>query len=258
MRDSPRQPDANLAQLERDGFIILPSVFTAAESDAANRQLTDAISNATGDLSIRTRSNTIYAARNVTEWFPQASRLWQKEQLVRVLRAVLGSEFGLVRVLFFDKPPEQPWSLPWHKDMTIAVQRNDLPSDRFRNPTTKAGIKHVEAPTGLLQRMLTLRLHLDDVDEDNGPLIVIPRSHRTGKEASTDETIEKILANCGDVLAIRPLVAHSSPVPSTGTTRRRRVLHFEFAADRELDDGYAWRMFLREGGQGTCSRTSDY
>src|SRR6266404_493411 len=100
---------------------------------------------------------------------------------VEAMAAVLGPDFGLVRVLFFDKPPGGSWSLPAHKDLTIAVRDNRLPSRHFRNPTRKAGVPHVEAPRELLDKMLTARIHLDDVTAENGPLKVIPGSHRLGK-----------------------------------------------------------------------------
>ena len=76
------------------------------------------------------------------------------------LAEVLGEECGLVRGLYFDKPPDQSWSLPWHRDQTIAVADNRLPTTYFRNPTKKEGVLHVEAPRELLQQMLTLRIHL--------------------------------------------------------------------------------------------------
>ena len=95
-----------------------------------------------------------------------------------LLNDVLGPEFGLVRGLYFDKPPDATWSLPWHQDKTIAVKFNDKPSQRFRRPTKKAGVPHVEAPDDVLREMLTLRIHFDNVDAQNGALQVLPGSHR--------------------------------------------------------------------------------
>jgi hypothetical protein len=229
--------------MDNDGFVLLPAVFAVDEVETIAAQLTSALAQAEGDLAIRTRGDIVYAARNVDLWFPAVKTLWRKPVLIELLRDLLGDDFGLVRVLFFDKPQEQPWSLPWHKDMTIAVQDNRLPSDHFRNPTTKAGIPHVEAPESVLEKMLTLRLHLDEVDDSNGPLLVVPASHYSGKQVVAGGTVEKILAGRGDVLAIRPLVSHSSPVPKPAAGRGRRILHFEFAASRWLPDGYRWRSF---------------
>jgi hypothetical protein len=46
------------------------------------------------------------------------------------------------------------------------------------SPTVKAGIPHLVAPQWLLERMLTIRVHLDEVTHENGPLVVQPGSHR--------------------------------------------------------------------------------
>lgn len=232
-----------LHAIQNDGYAIIPAVFAPHEVDEIAGQLAGTLGAASGGMAVRTRNDAVYAARNVDEWFPQALTLWRQDRLIELLRDVLGEQCGLVRVLYFDKPPAKPWSLPWHKDMTIAVVDNELPSEHFTNPTTKAGIPHVEAPEELLQRMLTLRIHLDDVDETNGPLTVIPGSDRSGKRSIEGGSMSKILVQRGDVLAMRPLVSHSSPLPTESASKARRILHFEFAADRELADGYRWRLF---------------
>lgn len=149
-----------------------------------------------------------------------------------------------MRGLYFDKPPAGSWSLPWHRDLTIAVRDNTLPSRAFRNPTRKAGVPHVEAPDEVLRQMLTLRIHLDDATPENGPLQVIPGSH-TSRESPGEGPPVVVLAQAGDVLAMRPLLLHASGESKPGTMLHRRVIHLEFAAEERLPDGYAWRRFVR-------------
>jgi hypothetical protein len=230
--------------LDRDGFVLLQGVF-AADEVAAMRSALESALTAQGP-SIRGDDGAVYAARNVLELWPGAAAVWKKEPLITALLAGLGDGLGLVRVLYFDKPPGQNWALPWHKDLTIAVRDNRLPSEQFRRPTTKAGVPHVEAPLAVLQRMLTARIHLDDVRDDNGPLRVAPGSHHTGKRLDLDGAeVLSLYARAGDVLLIRPLVAHCSNRSRPDTQRHRRILHLEFAADRTLPDGYAWHDFVR-------------
>ncbi len=131
-----------------------------------------------------------------------------------------------MRALFFDKPPQNSWALPWRKDVTIAVRENRLPSPHFSKPTLRAGVPHVEAPVEVLNQMLTLRIHLDDVTDENGPLRVIPGSHRDGKRLVLDQ-----------------MVAHGSNRSLPATHQHRRFLHLEFAASPDLPDGYAWHTF---------------
>lgn len=102
----------------------------------------------------------------------------------------------------------------------------------------------VRPPATVLERMLALRIHLDDRDADSGALRVIPGSHRLPAEATRPETPEPELcvASSGDALLMRRLLWHTSAQTTTPT--RRRVIHFEFA-DAELTPPLAWFEQLR-------------
>lgn len=232
--------------LDEDGFVLLRKVFESGEVAAWIEQL-DGVFQQSGDVTaaLLRRAGNVYAARNVLEWFPASRTLWRTPLLLELLRSVLGSEFGLVRALYFDKPPDKTWALPWHKDLTIAVREHGSHGVAFTHPTRKAGVPHVEAPIELLERMLTLRIHFDPATDENGPLRVLPGSHRHGKAMDAGvETATTILASPGDVLAMRPLVAHASGASHPATTLHRRILHLEFAADSQLGEGLAWHTFL--------------
>ena len=234
-----------VSQIEISGYALLPEVFSPAEcafwAAAIHDVLTSCRDPAT---SLRRHTGAIYGARNLLDIFPESRTLWQKEPLVSLMTTLLGSGFGLVRGLFFDKSPDSNWSLPWHQDLTIAVLDNTLPTTLFKNPTRKAGVPHVEAPPEILEQMLTLRIHLDDVTPDNGPLRVLTGSHR---QDAPDREVT-ILAKGGDVLAMRPLLYHCSSSASADSHLHRRIIHLEFAGCRELPDGYKWRHFLTYDG----------
>jgi hypothetical protein len=234
------------ARLGRDGYAELAGVFDGAAVDAMSAELGAMLAeDKSGESAIRSEAGVVYAARNVLKLWPRAAGVWRVAPLADAIASVLGPGFGLVRALFFDKPPQQTWALPWHKDLTIAVRDNRLPSAHFSKPTRKAGVPHVEAPREVLDSMLTVRVHLDAVADENGPLKVIPGSHRTGKTLQIENVVPRILhAARGDVLLMRPLLAHCSGKSSPETMRHRRVLHLEFAAKPELPDGYAWHTFV--------------
>jgi hypothetical protein len=237
--------DTHAERVGRDGFTVLPEVFSPQEAEGIAAELSAALGGAEeGAVAIRGEAGGLYAARNVLELWPAAADVWRRPPLEGALCALLGPAFGLVRVLFFDKPPEQSWALPWHKDTTIAVRDNRRPSTHFARPTRKAGVPHVDAPADLLATMLTARIHLDDVTEENGPLKVVPGSHHTGKALVLDTAPPRsVLAGRGDVLLMRPLLAHCSNRSRPGTRRHRRILHLEFAAAPQLPDGFAWHTF---------------
>jgi hypothetical protein len=234
-----------LRGLDADGYVVVPGVFPAGAVAEMTRELEQALAARGEDSAIRGEEETVYAARNVLSLWPGSAAVWCRAPLPGLLAAALGSAFGLVRVLFFDKPPRQTWALPWHKDLTIAVRDNGLPSTHFARPTRKAGVPHVEASRAVLDAMLTARIHLDPATGENGALKVVPGSHRAGKVLDLATAPPRLVpAGRGDVLLIRPLVAHCSGRSHPDTTRHRRVLHLEFAASPHLPDGYAWHDFL--------------
>lgn len=110
-----------------------------------------------------------------------------------------------VRAILFDKSAATNWALGWHQDRTICVrQRIAVPG--FGPWTVKAGLLHVAPPFALLERMVTLRIHLDPVDADNAPLLIAPGSHAMGRIAEADVAaavdyfgIATCLAETGDI-----------------------------------------------------------
>ena len=140
-----------------------------------------------------------------------------------------------VRAVLFDKTPATNWSLGWHQDRTIVVETR-APTEGFGPWTVKAGLIQVEPPFALLERMVTLRVHLDPVDDTNAPLRVVPGSHIIGKVAKADvlpyvaRLGERIcLAERGDVWLYATPILHGSR--AANPPRRRRVLQVDYASE---------------------------
>ena len=160
-----------------------------------------------------------------------------------IAATLLGPAARAVGAKLFDKSPSRNWSLGWHQDRTIPVrERRDVRG--FGQWTLKGGIPHCVPPFGLLERSLTLRIHLDPVGEDNGPLLVAPGSHRLGSVAEAD--IAAVVGRCGtcaclaeagDVWAYATPILHASDRSRCST--RRRVLQILYSADA-LPGGLDW------------------
>ncbi len=237
------------SEINKHGFSIVENVLDVESTATWITQLDllfdHSQSNTAGSAAIKNRKGAVYAARNILSDLPDCCSIARLPILNSLLSEVLGPDFGLVRGLYFDKHPERTWSLPWHKDLTIAVKNNSLPSKEFSKPTKKSGIDHVEASQEVLESMLTLRIHLDRVTQENGPLEVAVGSHLNGKQPSEIHESKQILVNAGDVLAMRPMLSHMSGSSDPDSKMHRRILHLEFAAKRNLPDGYAWHQFLQ-------------
>lgn len=148
-----------------------------------------------------------------------------------------------VRSILFDKTASENWPVPWHQDLTIAVaEEREIPG--YGPWSHKAGSPHVQPPIALLENMVTVRVHLDETPVSNGALRVIPGSHRRGRiDAEALRGCDKqgaVTCECrpGDVLLMSPLILHSSR--RAESPARRRVIHFEYARDGDLDARLRW------------------
>jgi ectoine hydroxylase-related dioxygenase (phytanoyl-CoA dioxygenase family) len=180
--------------------------------------------------------------RNLLD-FPRMRNLAKSRAMLTAVGAILGSGVRVVRGILFDKTEVANWKVPWHQDVTIAVNQK-VEVAGYGPWSVKAGILHVQPPASVLERMLSVRLHLDDCPEENGALRVIAGSHTNGK---LDERLIQDIAKrsaavtCamqrGGVLMMRPLLLHASS--SSNFPGHRRVVHFDYAAT-ELPEGMGW------------------
>lgn len=235
------------SEIAGQGWSVLPQVFPVeVMAHWANRLRGDFESQPLE--AIRERAGGVYAARNLLDVSPWIRDAWRKSTLPSFIAEMLGPDAGLVRGLFFDKPPSQSWALPWHKDMMISIRATDRVPDGYSEPRLRSGVWCTEPPPSVLQGMLTLRIHLDPMTEDNGPLEVLTGSHLTEKQLDTANfSAQKVLTGAGDVLAMRPLLIHCSGRSKEGMTQHRRVVHLEFAGQPRLADGIEWHQFERVG-----------
>lgn len=164
--------------------------------------------------------------------------------LGRALRPYITAEHRPVRSILFVKSAKTNWALGWHQDRTIAVkQRHDVSG--FGPWSTKSGVQHVEPPFDLIEQMITVRIHLDDVPSDNAPLLVVPGSHRLGKlrdkeieVVASQSRVVECLASAGDAWLYATPIVHASAV--SAATGRRRVLQVDYASF-ELPGDLEWQ-----------------
>ena len=180
--------------------------------------------------------------RNLLRLCPAVSRVATSPKVLSLIADGFKTNPFPVRSIFFDKTPDANWLVPWHQDLTIAVaEQRDCAG--FGPWSVKVGVVHVQPPTDVLERMITIRLHLDDCDESNGALRVISGSHREGKLDSDriTEWKKRPATTCavskGDALLMKPLLLHASS--SAESPNHRRVIHIEYAAD-DLPGGLQW------------------
>jgi len=180
------------------------------------------------------RRGETYGIRNLLE-VPEIRSLVRTEPVKALLENLLGANASAVRGMFFDKTASANWPVLWHQDLSLAVaEKHDI--EGWTAWSVKNDVHHVQPPAYVLERMLTVRLHLDDCGEDNGPLKVLAGTHGLGRiareriPALRNEIEETVCCmQAGDALIMRPLLLHASS--PAAKPQHRRVIHLEFAPE---------------------------
>jgi len=221
-------------QLEMSGFAIIPAFLEPGDLTTLERVLPQPSSEHGG-------------VRNLLD-ITEIADLADGDQVRSLIDPILGRDAFPVRGILFDKTSVANWRVSWHQDLTIAV-RTRVEAPDYGPWSEKAGVVHVQPPVVVLEGMLAVRLHLDESGAGNGPLRVLPGSHRAGKLRDAEiptwrNEIPEVpcLVPRGGVVVMKPLLLHaSSPAVEP---HHRRVIHIEYASS-ELVAGLEWRWAER-------------
>jgi ectoine hydroxylase-related dioxygenase (phytanoyl-CoA dioxygenase family) len=225
------------------GYLLVPGVFDAAEvremRDAIARIL-DAVRGTDDDRSHTwsgvDRSLELKGFHDLPYHDAVFARMVAHPRLVEVLTALIGPNVQLHHTKMLVKPPERGAPFPMHQDYPY------FPHERHS--------------------VLAASVHLDDTDEENGCLHVIPGSHTLGPLEARGEskTVEYPLesgtacpAAAGDVLFFNYLTIHGSGVNRSDRTRRNVLFQYRDPADPPVlaggvEDHVDWGMGMMVAG----------
>jgi hypothetical protein len=211
------------------GYSIHPHVFTPAD-------MTSVIGALDRAEVVRTKAGARHVLR-----LPVVRELAADRRLVDLAAPFVGPSALAFRATLFDKSAAANWLVAWHQDTALPL-RNRVDDPAWGPWSTKGGVLYAHAPAWALETVVALRISLDDSTATNGPLRVLPGSHRSG--VLSNEEIERLagkirhvdcVAASGGVVAMRPLTLHASS--KSADDRPRRVLHIEYAAAMDLGGG---------------------
>jgi hypothetical protein len=206
---------------------MLPGVLSRQEADALAR-----------DLSSGTLQRSRAGARHLLS-VPAIAALARDPRLIELAARELGCEPLPFGATLFDKSPDANWLVVWHQDTALPlVERREVAG--WGPWSKKAGIDYAHAPAAALSRIVALRVHLDDSTWDNGPLRVLPGTHKSGvlsdeqiRDAARSIDAVACTVERGGVVVMRPLLVHASSKATAEAPRR--VLHLEYAAHQTFD-----------------------
>jgi ectoine hydroxylase-related dioxygenase (phytanoyl-CoA dioxygenase family) len=172
---------------------------------------------------------------------PVVRQLAFDSRMVQIARPFLGARATPFRATLFDKSGDANWLVVWHQDTALPL-RARIERPEWGPWSTKAGVLYAHAPAWALEQVVALRISLDESLATNGPLRVLPNTHRRG--VLNDQQIEQLaretialdcLTAAGGVVAMRPLTLHASS--KAIEDRPRRILHIEYAPTVSLAPG---------------------
>lgn len=214
-------------EIRDTGFTVMNGIYTAEELD----KIIETIDSADADGSNFRKSEDLFAIRQFIKEIPGINNLIFTPALKMVIGQLFGSDYFLVKSIYFDKPENSNWFVAYHQDLTISVDKKVALPD-FGPYTIKRNQFAVQPPLNILEQNFTMRIHLDNTDEDNGALKVVPKSHSKGiyrPENINWATETEVSCNVkrGGMMIMKPLLLHSSG--RTTNNKKRRVIHLEFS-----------------------------
>ena len=160
------------------------------------------------------------------------------KRLLTICETLTSKTLVPYKATLFEKTGKANWLVSYHQDTALPLEKK-VTEDGWGPESTKQGTRFVHAPTWALSKILALRIQLDDSTSLNGPLRVIPGTHRKrqltdnafAEAVKSSEPVE-CLTKRGGVIAMRPLILHASSKSSNDPPRR--VLHIEYAESLDL------------------------
>ncbi len=203
--------DEQLRQFHEEGYLFIPGMFTTEEvgvlNDAARRIYTLEREEVWRESSGVAR--TAFAAHTYDE---AHRRLGRHPRLIRTVEQIIGERLYMHQYKINAKAPFDGEIWQWHQDFGVWQRDDGMPEPRAMN----------------------IAVFLDNVTAANGPLLFLPKSHRSGViEAGHDtettsyplwtldrDTVTKLAEEggcvaptgpAGSVLMFSSLLAHASP-----------------------------------------------
>ncbi|WP_213957932.1 MULTISPECIES: phytanoyl-CoA dioxygenase family protein [unclassified Variovorax] len=146
-----------IASYERDGYLLLPELFTPAEIAVVRRAASDIYAMDRPEV-WRGKDGEFRLAFGVQHYHPVFDLFLRHPRLVEPTRELLGGDVYCHQYKLINKQPFGKLDFPWHQDFANWSKFDGMPEPRALN----------------------ISVFLDEVNEFNGPVIFIPGAHKEG------------------------------------------------------------------------------
>ncbi|GEM50738.1 phytanoyl-CoA dioxygenase [Empedobacter brevis NBRC 14943 = ATCC 43319] len=225
------------SEIENLGFTTINNIY----SDEEVEKIIETINQVETSKDTFRKSADLFAIRQFLKEIPETQKLIFNPKLNEIIEKLFGQNYFVVKSIYFDKPETSNWYVSYHQDLTISVDQK-IELENFSPWTTKQNQFAVQPPIEILENIFTIRIHLDETDENNGALRVVEKSHlkKIYRPETIDwETEKEVTCNVekGGIMIMKPLILHSSS--KTTNNKKRRVIHIEFS-DIDLPNELNW------------------
>jgi ectoine hydroxylase-related dioxygenase (phytanoyl-CoA dioxygenase family) len=246
-------------QYEINGYVVVPSLFNSDEVDLLRKTTDDIIESARGksksdaihDLEDSHDANGAPKVRRIKDpvkQFDVYNALARNEKLLSIVRTLLGTNVRFHSSKINIKSAEFGAAVEWHQDWAFYPHTND--------------------------GVLAVGVALEDLTEDNGPLMVVPGSHRgpvydhhadgvfcgaiaAGDVADQIEQAVPLIGAAGSVTVHHVRTLHGSAINRSGQPRPLLLISYT-AADAwplmGISDFQSFTSQLISGSECTAAR----
>ena len=155
-----RLRDQQVAEFERQGFLLLPDLFSAAEVEPLQADLPRIFALDRPEVP-KSSTGEPRLAHRLERYSEPFARLLRHPRMLEPARQLLGGAVYSHQYKVVTKQPFGALDFPWHQDYATWQALDGMPQPQAIN----------------------FALFLDEVTEFNGPITVIPGSHRHGVAA---------------------------------------------------------------------------
>jgi hypothetical protein len=149
-----------------NGFTVTAPLLESEECDRVTRDLAAVQFDGAGTRNLLT--------------LPWCSNIVQLIRSHPAAAPVLPASAVAVQCILFEKSVDRNWLVALHQDLSIPVAEK-VEHPNLSGWSVKEGSIFVQPPASLLAELVVARLHLDSCGINDGPLRVVPGSHRSGR-----------------------------------------------------------------------------
>jgi ectoine hydroxylase-related dioxygenase (phytanoyl-CoA dioxygenase family) len=206
-----------VSEFAREGYVILPGLLEPTRADALHAAfdelpLGESPTSVPGATLGRRQANERALLRN--ERFRDVIR---EPELLRTVEAALGEDIHLIAYEALEVPPGGGKRRDWHCDFHFITS----------------------APL-----VANVGIYLQDMDDEAGPLLIIPQSHTWEREPTTDEVESELpdelalRVGRGTAVVFHGRLWHSASQNQTSKPRRALFPYFGQAWIKRMDEFY--------------------